>query len=162
VLNVAPMTVSPTLVKRFNRAAAFAREGNHEAAIAAYGNVLTQSLPKGEPYEASPDFVATIEMRRAWCFMDLERYAEAREVLEGARMIELLDALDAEDRYEYFFSYGNVLGNLGCTERMDEAMERALSAALELADEERFDRAAHWRDVWRAVRDATTHDLCST
>lgn len=154
------MSVSPTLVKRFNQAAAFAREGEQVSAIAAYTRLLGEPLPEGECYEATPAFVATIEMRRAWCFMDLERHEEARAVLEGSRLCELLGSLAHDDRYEYFFSYGNVLGHLGSYDAMSDAMDEAFTAALELDDEERFLRAWNWRETWRSVFEATTQSLC--
>lgn len=155
------MSVSPTLVTRFNQAAAFARAGDHQAAIDDYARLLTDALPEGERYEATPQFVATIELRRAWCLMDLERYRDARAVLEGPRLIELLAGLEHEERYEYFFSYGNVLGNLEQYDAMSDAMDQAFTEALELDDEERFLRAWNWRETWRAVYEATTHTLCS-
>lgn len=132
------MSVSSTLVTRFNRAAAIARAGNHQSAIDDYARLLTDSLPEGERYEATPQFVATIELRRAWCLMDLERYRDARAVLEGQRARQPRAV------------------------RRDERCDgRAFTEALELDDEERFVRAWNWRETWRAVYEATTHALCS-
>lgn len=122
--------VDPVFVKRFNRAAALGRAGDHDAAERTYAALVEGASAKGA--RATTKFVATARMRRAFCLMDLKRYEDARGELEVARALE--HDLDDEGRYELLFALGNVLGSLG---RLDEAfliMVEAISVAEDMDD----------------------------
>jgi len=125
--------VSPELVKKFNEAAALAREGKSEEAVAAWDRLLDP------PAEGAPgDFLGLAQLRKAWALMDLERYAEALAIFEGEALTSLLAHFDPDALFWYFFSYGNTLGSLGRIEEMDEQLTRALGlAGRELDDVQR-------------------------
>lgn len=140
-----PGLVSPELVEQFNRASGLAREGKFEEALAAWNLLLG---PKEETDYDAPKLVMTGEflgvamMRKAWALMDLGRYEEARGVLEDDVMQACLGQFDLETLYEYYFSLGNTLGELGDIDTMDDAFTRALGiAAEELGDIKRCTNA---------------------
>lgn len=124
--------VSPELIEQFDRAAGLAREGRLVESLAAWDVLLGPHPRDGAPRVASGRFLGVARMRRAWVLMDLGRYPEARRVLEEDVMRALLGQFAPDDLFEYFFSYGNTLGEL----REIEAMDRALSRALAIAAEE--------------------------
>lgn len=137
--------VSATYIERFNRAASLAREGELEAALGAFGEIFTP-LPQGEPDVASDRFRATAAMRESWVLMDLERFEEALARIRVAKA--LADSFDDADAFELWFSYGNVLGNLGKVEAAAALGEAARIADERLCDEERCARSwqflLHW------------------
>lgn len=137
--------VSQELIDQFNRAAALARKGRLEDSLEAWNALLE---PRERPARAglvTGHFLGVACMRRAWVLMDLGRYADARARLEEPIMRALLSQLGTEDLYEYYYSYGNTLGNLGDIPAMDEAFTRALGlAAEELGDLGRCLRTWHF------------------
>jgi tetratricopeptide (TPR) repeat protein len=122
--------VDSDLVLAFNRASALGRALEHEAAERAFAALLARVAQPGAV--ASEEFVATARMRRAYCLMDMGRYAEARVELEAARASR--HALDAEGRYELSFALGNTLGALGELESAFVTLVDAISIAEDLED----------------------------
>lgn len=134
--------VSPELVAQFNRAAALARENRLLESLAAWERLLGPQPQSDPPLVASGRFLGVARMRMAWVLMDLGRYPEARRVLEEDVMQAMLGQLGPDDLFEYFFSYGNTLGELREVEAMDHALSRALAiAAEELGDVTRCENA---------------------
>ena len=132
--------ISPELVERFNAAAGLAREGDFEGSLAEWNRLLN---PTGADKQATRfttgDFLGQAYMRKAWVLMDLERWPEAREVLEDEVLQACLYQFNRENLYEYFFSYANTLGNLGEVEPMDTAFSKAMQVAAEhLGDAQRL------------------------
>jgi tetratricopeptide (TPR) repeat protein len=79
----------------------------------------------------SGHFLGIAMMRRAWVLMDLKNYKEARQALEDDVMKACLGQFSLEELYEYFFSYGNTLGELKDIDGMNNAFSRALKIASE-------------------------------
>jgi hypothetical protein len=79
----------------------------------------------------SGHFLGIAMLRRAWVLMDLKNYKEARQALEDDVMKACLGQFSLEELYEYFFSYGNTLGELEDIDGMDDAFSRALKIAAE-------------------------------
>jgi len=130
-----PDFVSPDLIDAFNHAAGLARSGSYEASLAAWNHLLEGSHPGRV---LTGEFLGVAHMRRAWVYMDLGRYHDARLCFEHEVMRACLGQFDLETLYEYFFSYGNTLGELGDIAAMDDALSRALGiAAEELGDLQR-------------------------
>lgn len=139
------MSVSPTFIKRFNQAAALAREGKYEEALEAYEKINDLFDNPEEARMMTGEFMGMIELRKAYCLMDLERYEETRQLFESDILRAALGQFNKETLYDYFFSYGNVLGYLGLIEEMGNAMTKALNiAAEELDDLKRCENVWYW------------------
>jgi len=76
-------------------------------------------------------FLGIAMLRRAWVLMNLKNYKEARQALEDDVMKACLGQFSLEELYEYFFSYGNTLGELEDIDGMNDAFSRALKIASE-------------------------------
>jgi len=143
------MTVSRTFIERFDKAAALAREGRYEEALNAYEQIHAPFKDYKEPRIMTGEFMGMIELRKAYCLMDLDRYEEARELFESKLVKAALGQFNKETLYDYYFSYGNTLGNLGDIEKMDQVMSQALTvAAKELHDLKRCENAWYWVMYW--------------
>lgn len=141
-------TISPELIEQFNHAAGLARQGRYEASLSAWDALLGPPEQLRETRVVTGHFLGVAHMRRAWVLMDLERYAEAREALDAPLMRALVTQFTPADLFEYHYSLGNVLGNLGAIAPMDQAFTVALHlAATELGDLERCLRT--WRFLIR-------------
>ncbi len=126
--------VSESLIDLFNQAAALAREGNHVDALEIWDAIIQ---PVEKPH---PSLVATIEflgqtyMRKAWSLTDLGKFVEAKAVFETDFLRAALNQFDLKVIFDYFFSYANVLGELGEIKRMDDKFSRALNIAADRGD----------------------------
>lgn len=126
--------VSESLVDLFNQAAALAREGNHADALELWNAIIA---PKEKPHPsivATIDFLGQTHLRRAWSLTDLGRFTEAKAVFESEFMRSALGQFDLRVLFDYFFSYANVLGELGEIKRMDDKFSRALNIAADRGD----------------------------
>jgi len=93
--------------------------------------------------------------------MDLKRFEEAKTLCESEKTQTLITQLNPEERYSYYFSYGNILGTLGRIAEMDQAMTIALTIAAEdLGDlhkcEATWKWLLHWGDLhhqWQYLLD---------
>lgn len=132
--------ISPQLIQQFNEAADLAREGEFEASLAAWNRLLNPTdEDKREKRVTTGDFLGQSYMRKAWVLMDLQRWAEAREVFEDEVLQACLGQFSTENLYEYFYSYANTLGILGEVEPMDVAFSKAMHIAAEhLGDAQRL------------------------
>jgi tetratricopeptide (TPR) repeat protein len=130
--------VSPEFIEMFNKAAGLAREGKFEESLAAWNELLDPEKERDKDLPTlsmTGEFLGVAMMRKAWVLMDLERYEDALEVFEDDLMQACLGQFDLETLFEYYFSYGNTLGNLRNIDAMDDAFSRALGiAAEELGD----------------------------
>ncbi len=128
--------ISPELIALFNQAAGLAREGRFEESLKVWDQLLgPQKQDPDQRLVLTGDFLGQATMRKAWVLMDLERYAEARDVLGSDVMQACLGQFELKVLYEYFFSFGNVLGTLGDIAGMDDKFSRAMGiAAEELGD----------------------------
>lgn len=126
--------VSESLVDLFNQAAAHAREGNHAAAMELWDAIIH---PKEKPHPsivATTDFLGQTYMRKAWSLTDLGKFAEAKAMFESDFIRAALAQFDLKVLFDYFFSYANVLGELGEIKRMDDKFSRALNIAADRGD----------------------------
>ena len=128
--------ISPELINKFNAGARLARAGDPEGAIRVFEEILgpARTRDPGQPQIATGDFIGQTIMRKAWCFMDLGRYQEARQEFDAPIMQACLGQFDLGILYEYFFSHGNVLGELGEIEQMDDRFARAMGIAADEGD----------------------------
>ena len=125
------------LVELFNRAAAAGRDGDPEQSLALYREAIARATGP-DPLAASGDFIATVHMRAAFCLMDLVRYDDALAELDQAA--RLIDELDTDGQYEYFFARGNTLGQLG---RLDDSFAALVEAISRAEDQDDYvDRPA--------------------
>jgi tetratricopeptide (TPR) repeat protein len=132
-----PDLTSPEIIDQFNSAAKLARDGKYEESLDEWNKLLEPSKKKKKKpgLMMSGEFLGTAMMRRAWVLMDLGRYEDARREFEDDVMQACLGQFTLETLFEYFFSYGNTLGQLGDIKKMDDALSRALGiAAEELGD----------------------------
>lgn len=143
------LPVSRTFVERFNEAAGFAQQGRYEEALEAYDNIHAPFDDYTEERIMTGEFMGMIEIRKAYCLMDLERYDEARKMFESKLVKASLDQFNRSTLYDYFFSYGNTLGFLGDIKKMDKAMHRAMAIAMqELDDLKKIESVWYWIMFW--------------
>lgn len=143
------LTVSKTFVERFNEAAGLARQGKYEEALEAYDNIHAPFADYSEERVMTGEFMGMIEVRKAYCLMDLERYDEAKEIFESKLVKAALGQFNKATLYDYFLSYGNTLGYLGDIKKMNAVMYKALSiAAQELDDMKKQEDIWYWIMYW--------------
>ena len=120
--------VSPELVSLFNQAARLSRVGRHEDALNTWERLFS---PEGVWSEADT-------LAASPCFL-------------AVALPRLLDLLPASERFDYWFSYGNTLAELGELEEADAALGRAICVAMsDLNDNRRASRA------WSRLLDIAT------
>jgi len=143
------LPVSRTFVERFNEAAGLASQGRYEDALEAYDNIHAPFDDYNEERVMTGEFMGMIEIRKAYCLMDLERYDEARTIFESKLVKAALEQFNNATLYDYFFSYGNTLGYLGAIKKMDTVMNKALAIALqELDDLKKLEAVWYWIMYW--------------
>jgi len=141
--------VSKTFVERFDTAAALAREGNFEAALKAYAQIHAPFSDRNEARVMTSEFLGLIELGKAYCLIKLERMQEAKGLFESKTMKTAHTQLPKKTLYEYYYLYGNTLGNLGMIIEMDAVLKRALHVALyDLDDSTLCVKAWHWILYW--------------
>src|SRR5271169_2641254 len=127
------MTVPSELIDLFNNAAALAREGSHEKALAIWDQVINAREKDGAP-RAVNEFFGQAHMRKAWSLMDLDKAQEAQAIFESEFIQTCLGQFDLKVLFDYYFSYGNTLGALGDISGMDDKFARALNIAADERD----------------------------
>lgn len=130
---MATMT-SQFYIDLFNKAAGFARAGQHEQALKVWEALLDPTEEQKQEREKGAmtgDFLGQAMMRKAWTLMDLERYEDARQVFEDGVMQACLGQFTPTILFDYFFSYGNTLGQLGEIETMQDRLNRAFGIAVQ-------------------------------
>lgn len=133
--------VSPELIELFNKAASLARNGEYSESVKTFDEVINAKNPDGKPYIVSGRFSGITHLRKSWALMDLEKYSEAKEMLENKNMKIFLGQFEPKDLYDYYFSYANILGNLGEVEKMKESFNKAIEIAEDMNNKELFDQA---------------------
>ncbi len=128
--------VSPELIELFNNAAELSRNTKYAEAVEAFDAILKTQQPDGKPYIISGRFAGIVNLRKSWALMDLEKYTEAKEVLEDEQMEAFLFQFEPKDLYDYYFSYANILGSLKEIKPMEKAFEKAMGFADELGDDQ--------------------------
>jgi len=140
---------SELFIEMFNEAADLARCGKQKVALEKYESIAHLEIGVANKDLVEGDFFGVVELRKAFCLMDLGRYIEARGVLESDKMESFLPKFEHEAMYEYFFCYGNTLGNLGATLLMDDCLSRALAIAAEhLGDLEKCENCWYFILYW--------------
>lgn len=136
------------LLNRFVEAANLASSGQSAAALEKYQSIFTAENEEPIKGVVSGEFVATVELRKAYCLMDLGRYQEAKAIFEELDEF-LAGQLDTDDLYYFYLSYGNTLGNLELLEKMQDRIARAMNIATEeLQDLDKFRNAWYWLLYW--------------
>src|SRR5262249_23610754 len=120
--------VDPGLVQRFNAAADRAKAGDNAGALAGYREVV--ALQHKGHLAAAPRFLAQVHMQAGYALMDLKRYPEAEAELKSIDP----SVFKAPQRYDYYFSLGNVLGAERKLRPMFAAFVEAISASEEAGD----------------------------
>ena len=145
-----PMPISPTFLARFRQAAALGAAGAHEDALKAYSAILAPFTDPHEPREVTAEFLATVELRKIYCLVALQRYEDAKALCEDQQMRETyVGQLETEGIYAYYFCYANILGALGQLPAMNQAMSAAIELALEpLKDLAKGEQAWKYRLQW--------------
>ena len=138
-------------LNRFDEAAKLASEGQYLEALEKYQNIfLDQDNIKIKDI-VTGEFLATIELRKAYCLMDLKRYLESKTIFQALDEF-LAGQLDTLNLYYFYISYGNTIGNLGLLEEMSNRMAHAMNIATEyLQDAEKFGKVWYWILHWEAV-----------
>jgi tetratricopeptide (TPR) repeat protein len=90
-----------------------------------------------------------IELRKAYCLMDLNHYEEALKIFRSKLVDAALGQFNFATLYDYYYSYGNALGYLGDIKGMAEVMIKALNiAANELDDLKKCEDSWYWIMYW--------------
>lgn len=147
--NPSPYGVSSTYIERFNQAAQLAREGRSEEAFRAYDAIFGTLENPREKEEISWNFFVEVNLRKAYCLMDLNRYQDAWVILEGSEIKPYLSQIHPFQRHAYFFSLGNILGNLGKVYLMRDKFIKAIKiAGQELNDPKKEMDSWFWLLQW--------------
>ncbi len=140
---------SEKFIELFNQAADLARAGKQKKSLEIYESVSQTKSGITNTDLTSGGFFGVVELRKVFCLMDLNRYAEARRILESEKMQGFLTKFENETMYEYFFCYGNTLGNLSETVMMEDCLSRALAIAAEqLGDIEKSENCWYFIMYW--------------
>ncbi len=152
------LPISKTFVERFDAAAALARDGKYEEALKAYELIHAPFKDYKEPRIMTGEFMGMIELRKAYCLMDLDRHEEARSIFESKLVKAALSQFNKPTLFDYYFSYGNALGNLGDIEKMNYMMSKALAVATkELNDVKRCENVWYWVMYWAKKHEKWTY-----
>lgn len=127
-------TINQQLIDQFNDAATLAREGSHERAVRVWDQIINHNSGGESPPAVAKDFLGQAHMRKAWSLMDLNQYREAKLIFESEFMRSCLANFDLKVLFDYFFSFGNTLGELGDIAGMDDKFARALNIAADEGD----------------------------
>ena len=140
---------SEQYIEMFNEAADLARSGKQKNALEIYEKISKTKAGIANKDLTSGDFFGVVELRKAFCLMDIDRYVEARKVLESEKMQGFLSKFEHETMFEYFFCCGNTLGNLGETHLMEDCLSRALAVAAEhLGDLQKCENCWYFIMYW--------------
>lgn len=143
------LPVSKTFVERFDKAAALARAGKLEEALKAFERIHAPFKDYNETRVMTGEFMGTIELRKAYCLMDLQRYEDARIIFSSKLVEAALGQFNHATLYDYYYSYANTLGVLGRRTEMNEMMYRAIRIAdQKLDDVKRCEDAWYWILHW--------------
>ena len=93
--------LSPKAVAIFNQAAELARAGKIQQALSMYESIINGTVIPKDELASMGELLGLVDLRRAYCLMDLRRYKEARDVLESRSMKKYLSQFDAETAYDY-------------------------------------------------------------
>ncbi|MGB3695384.1 MAG: hypothetical protein WA865_20745 [Spirulinaceae cyanobacterium] len=142
------------LLQRFNEAAKLASEGAVAEALEKYQTLFRPENGQKIQGEITGEFMATVELRKAYCLMDLGEYQKAKTVFEELDK-SFAGQFDTEGLYEFYFAYGNTLGNLGLLEQMEDPIARAMNlASEELQDAKKFRDTWYWLLYWEKYHEA--------
>lgn len=149
-----PESGIPSLcLDRFDAAVQLANAGDTAAALAHYRAIFAGEEGQQLQGTIPGRFVALVQLRQAYCLMDLGDYDAARELLIQLDR-GLAGQLSTEEIFDFYVAYGNVLGNLALTngDLLPEAIDRfahAMNVAVEyLQDPDRFRAAWYWVLHW--------------
>jgi tetratricopeptide (TPR) repeat protein len=131
---VSTKVIAPELIDMFNDAAAKAREGSHDEALAVWDKIISQNLSATTPPAVAYDFLGQSQMRKAWSLMDLGRHKEALAIFDSDYMKNCLTQFELKVLFDYFFSFANTLGELGDLDGMDDKFSQALNIAADEGD----------------------------
>lgn len=143
------MEVSKTFIERFDKAAALAREGKPEEALKAYEHIHAPFEDYNEARVMTGEFMGMIEVRKAYCLMDLKRYEDARVIFSSKLVHAALGQFNHAALYDYYYSYSNTLGILGQIKEMNKMMKKAIRVAMQdLGDVKLCEDAWYWVLHW--------------
>lgn len=152
--NQLPSTIPSILLNRFTEAVNLANNGKPGEALEKYQNIFTDEEGKKIQGGITGEFIATVELRKAYCLMDLQKYQEAKEIFAELDKF-LAGQLETIALYDFYFSYGNTLGNLGLLGEMEDRMARAMNIATEyLQDNDKFRNIWYWVLHWESLHQA--------
>ncbi len=147
-------TIPSILLSRFDEAANLANNGKPGEALEKYQNIFTDENGKKIKSGITGEFIATVELRKAYCLMDLQKYQEAKDIFAALDKF-FAGQLDTIALYDFYLSYGNTLGNLGLLGEMEDRMARAMNIASEyLHDKDKFRKVWYWVLHWELLHQA--------
>jgi tetratricopeptide (TPR) repeat protein len=140
--------INVTFQNRFNSAAQLFSEGQIQQALEAYQSIFApeQNAEVETPSEA---FCLEIRMRIAFCFIELNEFADARCEFEAEATRNLLTFAGPAQLESYFFAYGNLLAKTGNYEAANTVLKQAQEIAFnELQETATVDRICRFRLHW--------------
>lgn len=144
--------INQTFQNRFNSAAQLFSEGRLQESLEAYQSIFAPEQTNDTTIEVetpSEQFCLEIRMRVAFCYIELQEYADARCEFESEATRELLKFAGPAQLEAYFFAYGNLLAKSGNYFDADKALSRAQVIAFnDLEDTLAVDRICRFRLHW--------------
>ncbi|MBZ0189313.1 MAG: hypothetical protein K8F91_23920 [Candidatus Obscuribacterales bacterium] len=129
--------IQPQLQKHFDYASKLAREGRHDLALNLFQDLAESEIEESSVLE-SADFLGQVYMRKAWTLMNLSRFYEAKETFESIFLKACLHQFSPNNKFAYFFSYANTLGELRALSEMEGAYVHSLRLAKQMKDPRRI------------------------
>jgi len=132
--------VDPVLVEMFDKVVSHAKDGDPAATLAGYRKVL--EVQRTKKLKAIPRFLATVHLQAGYSLIDLKKLKEAEAELK------LIDPLmfKGPQRYDYYFTLGNVLGGERKVKPMFSAFVEAIGASEDAGDMETRPQAC-WNKI---------------
>ncbi|MFC1745336.1 hypothetical protein ACFL35_15185 [Candidatus Riflebacteria bacterium] len=119
------------LVEIFNQAAGLAREEKQEEALEFLHKIIPD-LKDLDNYSHIPfDFLFEVQLRKAYCLMDLEQFEKAKELLGQKELTPLMQQASTTQQYELYYALGNIYGNLTKLRECQKHLMQAYIIAFE-------------------------------
>ncbi len=138
--------ICPTYFERFSKAEELAKYGKAKEAFWAFGEVFAPLKNPKEKPAMTDQFVFEVNLRRVACLLEMEDFERAARLCEATAAVRLLTRVDYNQRYSYWFQYGNSLGKLKRLPEMKNAFQEAIAQWKgRVGDEEKIEPA--WRCI---------------
>ena len=123
-------TNSSELTKKFTLAYELSREGQAKTAYQIWEQLSKIQIEDSADFKKE-DFIAQVNLYKAWTLMDLNAFREAVVVLESMFRKDSTENFTKDVQFDYYFSFANSAGEIAEKEKMESAFVEAMKVAKE-------------------------------